>query len=207
MRPASFPFSLSVACLGAFALAAPAGASECPQSFGSGLIVVSDDGGEARLTMGANGLLQEVVTFPDGGDFRTESLSGVFILFWAEIDQNGNDIPDSVERWTPDVPLSDLPAIVTGANFSGQFSVAYGDGDTDVASVMMSVGAEVTRSFGACSYAVLPVTMRERFNEDEDYLTAFDYIPALGVALIRATGDWGRAPDLLLEPIAIRAID
>jgi hypothetical protein len=207
MRPDLAALPSLVAFLAAASMAAPAAAAECPQEFGAGLIIVSDDGGTARLIRNAEGQLEEVVTFEDGGDFRTTSLNGILVTFYAEIDDSGADIADSVERITFDVPLDQMPTIAPGMNWSSQFYNTYSDGETDAGTAFVSVGPELTRSYVECSYTVLPVTVRERFEADADYLMALDYIPALGLAVLRATGDWGSAPDVALVPTSIRSIE
>ncbi|MFN3972627.1 MAG: hypothetical protein ACK4L4_14855 [Gemmobacter sp.] len=191
--------AFAVSILGAL----PALAGDCPASRAdaeAGIEVTMDEGSIVYLTRAPDGIVTEDWIYADGFRLRIRAVHGVHATEITELDQNGNPVPGTDEITTFDAPLPPEPEL--GDEWSTQARMRYGPddgGEIVYASIARAAGELV---IGPCRYASVTVTARIT-DGGEARLEEVDFLPALGVAILRATGG-GLGEDLsVFAPVTI----
>lgn len=187
---------------------APALALACPADFedsAAGLIVRYEDGVTAHLTRDSDGMVTEEVRFaPDSGDgYRVLALHGLFMVEDVDI-EDGAELADSMERQSFPGGVGALPEPEPGLVWSGEVTVAVG-GEDSTRQVFLGLGSRSEITFGGCEYESWSATLRYSDDAGEEVL-GYDYLPALGIALIRSSTDMDGAADLY-TPLSISRAD
>ncbi len=106
----------------------------------------------------------------------------------------GEVMPDSLASMAYAVPSGNLPEPTAGLAFHSPVKFAADVDDPD-ATMFVTVGLPVEKTYGECSYETLPVTARMT-QTNEDYLARFDYIPSLGISIEWMSGTFSEAPSV-----------
>ena len=199
---------LAMACMVAANLAFPA-LADCPgadQAAAAGVIVGFDDGSTSHLRLLTDGMVEDLTWYeaPGGDGYRVRALFGLYTvedvgLEGGLADEAGREIQTFAE------PIGSLPAPAPRLAWSGQARVVPGDDEAFDREVSVAVGLPEQVNYGGCRYESLPAAVRHRDDLD-DVIMRFDYLPALGVAVLRALGDYGGAEDSYAA-VSIRAAE
>jgi len=181
----------------------PAQAATCPALLGAGIDVVYDDGGVSQYRPGPDGTLVETAIFPEGGSFREVTLHGVHVLSYQDVDESGFPLPGNDETIDYRGPLTDLPAPTAGLNWERTVLSRVETDQPVMQRRTMTVGMEETRTYGECTYTVLPTMVGVVVEGDGINVLAYDYVPELGVALFRSFGYLGEPAEVTTMPVSI----
>lgn len=194
----------SVAAL-ALGLAAPAVA--CPMGEAAaraGVTVTYDDGSVSHFRRAADGVVTEEALFddPEIDGYRVRALYGLYVL--EEYDLIGG-VADAVtrERLSFAGGLEALPQPAPGLAWQGVAEVTMEGLVPFPREVTLRMGAAGTVEYGGCRYARWPAELRHR-DEDEAYTLTLDYLPELGIAVLRAFTEADGGSDRF-TPVAIEA--
>lgn len=155
----------------------PALAATCPALLGAGIDVVYDDGGVSQYRPGPDGTLVETAIFPEGGSFREVTLHGVHVLSYQDVDESGFPLPGNDETIDYRGPLTDLPAPTAGLNWAQTVLSRLETNEPTVQRRTLTVGIEEMRTYGDCSYTVLPATVGVAVEGDGVSVLTYDYVP------------------------------
>lgn len=198
------PFRL--AALAAFLAADPVAAA-CPASRAdaeAGVLVTMDDGSTVLLTRGDDNVVTEDWTYPDGFRLRLRAVHGVHAIDFGELDGEGALVPGTEETTAFAAPLPPEP--VPGQVWSSTGRLVYGPkdspedgGDITYNSVVRGQGV---LTIGPCAYAALTVTNRIGDSAGAR-LEEVDFLPDLGVAILRATAGGMGQDSTRMTPVSI----
>lgn len=166
----------------------------------SGIEVVIDDGARMIVTRGDDGIVTEDWTYEDGFRLRIRAMHGVHPVEIAELDDAGLVVPGTEETTIYAEPFPPEP--VLGAEWSSSARILYGQEDGGEIFHASIARAEGVLSIGACSYGTVTVTQRIT-DGGEVRMEEVDFLPDLGVAILRATGSGLADGLLLLSPVEI----
>jgi hypothetical protein len=185
-------------CAAAAAAAVGGGALACPEGFeasAAGVAVRYDDGAVSTFRRDRDGVVTEINLFddPDIDGYGVIAFHGIFVIEEYDLIDGAPD-PDNHERQRFDVGLKALPAPAPGLSWTGTAQVVVGNADAFGREVNLSIGAAERVSYGACSYESWPVVLRHR-DIGDDYVIGMDYLPLLGIAVMRSFADFGSPAD------------
>lgn len=191
----------------AFALAATSAAADCPtaRDLETGIVVAFDDGSLVRYRAGTGLQVIEDVFYDDSFDegYRLTTLGGVLPLLAMDFDRRGLDRASAV-RTGYAMPEAAFPVLTAGLAWSVEATLLEEGADPIRQSIAMTLGTAVERDWGACRYAVLPLTLV--FGDDGGEATdAFDHVVPLGIGVFlgNVTPD---APTPPYTPVSISRI-
>ena len=192
--------------IAAVALLLPAAAVACPDAgdmAAGGVEVTLDAGAVARLMPAGDGMVVDETVTEDGEGYRITALHGLWVIEEVDI-LGGLPDPEEAERLEWAGGLDTLPAPEPGLAWSGTAEVTLDGLPPFAREVTVTVGAAETVEYGGCSYESWPARVAN--SEDiGDYALLYDYLPLLGVAVLRAYEFEGEPPDRL-TPIAIAPV-
>lgn len=176
---------LRLLTLPALALLPAAPLMACPAGLGAGIVVVSEDGGESRITPTERAhVLRERVTFEDGGGYEMLSMHGIYMIESFDFGPEGV-LDDSLETaefaQTPPPPEA-------GQRLQGIMAQVTHGGHSETRRHDIEVGQPQDLMIGACRYRSLPVTL-DVFDESGPSRTWLAWLPDLGVALFVGYAD------------------
>ncbi len=188
-----------VATFGVMVLASlPGGAIACPdgaEAARSGIVISYDDGSVSTYRRGGDGIVTEITLYddPDVDGYVVVALHGLYVMEEYDLIRG---VPDSAthERQSFELALKALPAPAPGLSWTGAARVAIGAEPARPREVSLSVGAAERVSYGGCGYDSWPVVLRHR-DADEDYVLGLDYLPSMGIAVLRSFADFGGPAD------------
>jgi hypothetical protein len=193
-----------VAICAAVALAGlPAGA--CPdgsEAARAGVAVSYDDGGVSTYRRGVDGMVEEVTLFDaDGTDgYGVLAFLGVYLLEEFDLVDGQKELT-RLERQRFATELKALPAPAPGLEWSGTSEVVVGDAPAIPRDVSLRVGQPERVDYGGCVYDSWPAVVRHH-DANDDYLLGFDYLPTLGIAVLRSFTNAGEGPQTYL-PVGV----
>jgi hypothetical protein len=193
-------FALSLACASLTAGAVVA----CPATLADadkGILVTYSNGSTAELRRDPDtGTVTELYIESDGFRTLNEIEKGIHLLSWAEADAagavvEGTSSTNIFEAAPPD-------ELAPGTNWSVPYRIT-GALEGARGTYTGQVGVVARLEIGTCGYDILPVTLTLK-DQDFTALVRLDYVPALGLSLLRATGELA-GETTLLTPISIAA--
>jgi len=193
-----------LACTLAAALAGPALAN-CPgpaDAAGAGVVLTYDDGSTTRLRLLADGVVEDLTWYgdPDGDGYLVVALYGLYTLDDVGL-VDGQPDEEVREVQTFADPLKALPKPQPRLDWTGKARVVAGTSPAFDRDVSLVVGTPGRVEYGGCAYESFPATVRHR-DFEADVVIRFDYLPALGIAVLRALGDHGGDEDSY-NPVSI----
>lgn len=202
MTRRTLPTLAAAACL------LPAVALACPDSLEdseAGVVVRYDDGVIARLSRDADAMVTEDVRYASSDDgYRTVALHGLFMIEDVDI-EDGEAVAASQERQSFPEGLELLPDPETGLNWSGTVTVEIADLDPMERRISLGIGSRGEVMIGNCEYEAWPATLRYE-DEGEQTVLGYDFLPALGIAILRSSADIDGEADLY-TPVAISRVE
>ncbi len=183
----------------------PVAALACPDAgdMAEGVELTLEGGAVARLMPAGDGLVVDETVTEDGEGYRITALHGLWVVEEVEI-EGGLPDPDGAERLDWAGGLESLPAPEPGLEWSGVAEVSMDGLPPYARGVSVTIGAAETVEYGDCSYESWPVRVAN--SEDiGDFALQYDYLPLLGVAVLRAYEFEGEPPDRL-TPLAIAPV-
>ncbi len=184
------------------ALPAAAAAQDCPATRAqaqAGLQFAIDDGSSLFIRRGADGVVTEEWSYPDGFRLRVTAVHGVHTLEIGEIAADGALVPGSVEVMSYAAPLPAEPPGVREWSTAGSERLA-GNDPVEVA-YTSTVTALGELAIGPCRYKAVSVANRIA-GPDWSRIEEVDFLPALGVAILRSLAG-GEEEPTLTTPTAI----
>lgn len=168
-------------------LAAEVSAATCPAGRAdaeAGLQFTMDDGSSMVITRGADGIVTEDWTYPDGYRERLRAVHGVHAIGFAELDGDSEVVPGTEEVTVFADPFPPEP--VQGQVWSTTGRLQFGEEDGGEVRYNSVARGEGTLVIGPCSYRAVTVTNRIG-NGLEARVEEVDFLPDLGVAILRVT--------------------
>lgn len=175
--------------------------ANCPQAksdLGNGIYLTSDSPQSTRYRSDAQGHLV-VETYPLGDfafSYLATTMFGIYKLQEGTAYQ-GETMPDSLASMTYTVPSGNLPEPTPGLAFHSPVQTSGNEGAAQT--LFVTVGNPHQTAFGDCTYETLPVLVRVT-GSDDDLISWFHYVPALGLAAEWMQGDFGAVPQKLENP-------
>jgi hypothetical protein len=185
------------------ALALPTSGEACPDTLAAaanGILITYANGASAELTRDlTSGKVVE--RFYDGAEYRAvnDLDQGIHMLGWTGVDALGAVIQGSQGGYDFKTPLP--TGIAPGQEWSVDYQTTGRESNVS-GTYVGKVAAEEKLLIGQCTYDVLPVTM-SLTEEGFVSLVRADYIPALGLSILRAYGE-PAGETTLLTPITIK---
>lgn len=121
--------------------------------------------------------------FSDGSgvDFRSLLGKGVYLLESIDVEKGVVD-PETRTVYAFPVSPPGLPEPEPGGTYGVEVSYRFPGEDWDKERHSYSFGAEVTGTYGACSFRMIPVTTR--FSGPDEAVETLHYLPELGFAYL-----------------------
>lgn len=169
--------------------AAPAAAETCPATTADaarGIVVSYKDGSTSHTVLDpATGDTVETFRYPDGFAFRNDLVLSLISVRLVDISADGTENAEatSTYTYTPARPESLGP----GTQWTASYTFVSAT-DTIEGSFLLSVGPETSLAIGTCTFRAFPVTTLGR-DADFAFLSQIDYLPDLGISLIRGYGE------------------
>lgn len=194
-------------CCGLGLAGMPGSAATCPdgvEATRQGVVVTYDDGTVSSYRRGPDAMVDEVTLFEAGGSdgYGVVSFHGLYLVEEYDLVDGEKDL-DEVERQSFAAGLKALPVPAPGLNWTGAAEVTFGVAAAIPREISLTIGLPEQVLYGACSYESWPALLRHR-DAVEDYRLGFDYLPALGIAVLRSYAEEG-APAESYVPVAIAA--
>jgi hypothetical protein len=182
------------------ALACPEG----PEAARLGVAVSYEDGTVSTYRRGVDGIVNEVTLFDSaaGDGYGVVAFHGLYLIEEFDLVGGEKDLA-GLERQAFPQGLKTLPAPAPGLEWTGAGEVAFGADPAIPREVSLSIGQPERVAYGACTYDSWPALLRHR-DASEDYSLGFDYLPALGIAVLRSFAD-ADTPAESYVPVAIAA--
>jgi hypothetical protein len=169
--------------------AVPAHAEPCPATTADaarGIAVSYDDGSTSHTVLDpATGDTVETFRYPDGFAFRNDLVLSLISVRLVDISADGTENPQAVSTYTytPARPERLEPGTQWTASY--RFVSAT---DAVEGQFLLSVWAETSVTIGGCTFRAFPVTTLGR-DAEFAFLSQIDYLPDLGISLIRGYGE------------------
>lgn len=179
-------------------LAVPLSALACPdgpEAARAGVVVSYDDGSATSYRRDGDGFVTEITLFaePEGEGYGVVALHGLYMVEEYDI-LRGQPDASTRERQRFDLGLKALPLPAPGLGWSGAAHVAFGPDPEIPREVSLAIGSPERVSYGGCGYESWPVLLRHR-DAAEDYMLGLDYLPSLGIAVLRSYAEFGDTPE------------
>jgi hypothetical protein len=181
--------------------AAGQASAQCPATLEDGLrgvLITYNDGSTMASRLRPDGLQEDIETYNDGTDEAYFVLGKAAIFAIEETPMLGTDLV-LADRWTFAFPggVRALPDIVPRLRWDGTFSQTNADGSTAEWSMSVVAGRLMRVDYGGCQFEVIPLVSR---TEDEDGFVdflAYDYVPAVGLAIFRGYSETPQPEEIL----------
>lgn len=129
-----------------------------------------------------NGLIQGLFAYEPDQASRTLLARGIYLL---EVVTLENGKPDFTTRTTYSFPQppSELPLPASGGEWSVT-AATYGEGHIATERQHYAFGEMTRQSYGACSYDMIPITIRYPELDDEQRHDVLHFLPELGLSYL-----------------------
>ena len=178
------------------ALAAAPAMAQCldETALGRGVVVAFENGDLTTMRRTADGTIQVDESFANGNPtIRLRAARGIYYYQEFELDAAGQEVPGSRLDIVFPVPFAELPAPAAGIEWAGRTLNRFADGTErpEETSIRFDQGAPLRLS--GCDYAVLDAALRYDWGAEGGLTLRYDYLPALGVGIVRSSQFDGEA--------------
>ncbi len=183
MRPSMLPSA-------ALALFATAAAAECLDrtALARGVAVTFENGDVTIMQRRADGTIRLEESFASGAPtIRLHAARGIYYVQEYELDVEGREAPGTRLDILFPLPLSELPEPAAGIGWSGQTLNRLPGGRERPEATSLRFEAGPTLRLSGCDYETLAADLRYDWGAEGGLTLRYDYLPALGVGIVRSS--------------------